>query len=200
MKRQEICEVLARGRTTLDAFLPRKAGLLFPILYAACVWAGRRVFNYRDHLLNWRIWLDPETVRSRPDRFILDFFENDETLRGVYSREIRGGDMAVLRPAFRALYPVWGLEDAFLLGLFKDDLAARDFKRISAEFVTVAGRAWDDIKAVEMNRDFWEFLEGLGIEIASLGIHLLADEAVRDILAEALDRKREVGRGLRKGE
>ena len=196
MSRKDIAEALARVGVVLRSFIPDETGLHFPVLYAACVWAGRRVFNYRDHLLNWKIWLDPETVLSRPDASILAFFDNDETLRSVYSEEIGRGDLSALRRAFRALYPVWGLGDAFLQGLFRKDLAGRDFRRISAEFETVAGRAWENVRPVEANRDFWEFLEGLGIEIASLGIHLLDGEAVRSLVAEALAAKSEAGDGV----
>jgi len=66
--------VLARGVEILDELLPLKSWLYFPLLYSACVWAVRRVFDYRERILAWQVWLDPEFVRTKPDGFVLDFF------------------------------------------------------------------------------------------------------------------------------
>jgi hypothetical protein len=200
MKREALARVLARGGETLASFFPGKGELLFPVLYAACVWAARRVFNYRDHLLTWRIWLDPEAVLVKADGLILSFFESDARLKEIYSRELRKGDAAALRPAFKALYPVCGLEDAFLVGLFRSELAAGDFRKIAQVFEAVLSRTRDDFRAVEGNRDFWEFLEGLGMEIASLEIHRFSDEEVRSLIEEVLPEIPAAGMPAGKGE
>ena len=74
MAKKDIEAALARGVALLDKLLPLKSWLYFPVLYAACVWAVRRVFDYRERILAWQVWLDPEFVRTKPDEFILDFF------------------------------------------------------------------------------------------------------------------------------
>ncbi len=191
MNREEIERALARGAEILSSFFPAKPYLLFPILYSACVWAVRRVFNYRDHLLTWQVWLDPETVRTKPDDFILYFFMNEKALSPVYEEEIRARDMGSLREAFAALYPVCGLEDAFLRALFRDELARGEYKKIAAEFTAVVSIAKEDIGAAKTNRDLWKFLENLGIEVAALGIHLLKDESLQDLILEAVREKPE---------
>jgi hypothetical protein len=200
MEREDMARVLARGAAALGSFLPEKTDLLFPILYAACVWAARRVFNYRDHLLTWRIWLDPEIVLTKADGLVLKYFENDPRLKEIFSGELGARDLTALRKAFRALYPVCVLEDAFLAGLFRDELAAGDFRKIVEEFGGALSRTWEDLRAVEANRDFWEFLEGLGMEIASLEIHRFSDEEVRSLIDEALPEKPAAGKPAGKGE
>lgn len=197
MSKKDIESALARGVGILNEFLPLRATLYFPILYSACVWAVRRVFDYRERIFAWQVWLDPEEVRTKPDEFILHFFSTHEALGRAYAGEIAGRDMKALRAAFPALYPVCGLEDAFLKALFKKELAAGDFRKIAAEFAARAAKARDDIRPAVGNADFWKALQNLGAELAALGIHLLADEDVEKAVARAI--KKHAGKGAAEG-
>jgi len=197
MSRKDIESALARGVGILNEFLPLQTTLYFPILYSACVWAVRRVFDYRERLFAWQVWLDPEEVRTKPDEFILHFFSTHEALSRAYAVEIAARDTRALRAAFPALYPVCGLEDAFLKGLFKKELAAGDFRKIAAEFAVRAAKARDDIKPAAGNVLFWKALQNLGAELAALGIHLLADEDVEKAVAKAV--KKNAARGGAEG-
>src|SRR5512136_3421821 len=114
MSKKSVEAALARGVELLDRLLPLKSWLYFPVLYAASVWAVRRVFDYRDRILSWQVWLDPEFVRTKPDVFFLDFFAGAARLAREYGGEIGRGDLRALRAAFPAIYSVIGLEDAFL--------------------------------------------------------------------------------------
>ncbi|MGZ5469218.1 MAG: hypothetical protein ACXW2H_08795 [Candidatus Aminicenantales bacterium] len=60
MAKKDIEAALARGVEILEAFLPLKSWRLFPVIYSACVWAVRRVFDYRERILAWQVWLDPD--------------------------------------------------------------------------------------------------------------------------------------------
>jgi hypothetical protein len=189
MSRKDIESALERGVEILNEFLPLQTTLYFPILYSACVWAVRRVFDYRERILAWQVWLDPEAVLTKPDEFILHFFSADDALRRVYAAELAGRDMKALRAAFPALYPVRGLEDAFLKALFKKELAAGDYRKIAAEFAVRAAKARDDIRPAAANARFWKALENLGAELAALGIHLLSDEDVEKAVSRAVKKK-----------
>jgi hypothetical protein len=182
MAKKDIEAALARGVALLDKLLPLKSWLYFPVLYAACVWAVRRVFDYRERILAWQVWLDPEFVRTKPDEFILDFFCGNGRLRREYADEVARGDLRVLRAAFPALYSLVGLEDAFLKALFKAELDADDFRTIVVEFAARTARAREAIRAAAADPAFWEVLERVGREAASLGIHLLKDEEVQDMI------------------
>ncbi len=186
MSKKDVEAALARGVELLDRLLPLKAWLYFPILYAACVWAVRRVFDYRDRLLAWQVWLDPEFVRTKPDPFILDFFCGDEALRREYATEIDRGDLRVLRAAFPALYSVIGLDDAFLKALFKPELDRGDLRAIVVEFTARTARAREAIKPAAGDPAFWSALEGVGRETASLGLHLLKDREVQDLIVSLI--------------
>lgn len=189
MSRKDIEQALARGVEALAAFFPSGPRALFPILSSVCVWAVRRVFNYRDHLLAWKVWLDPEMVRTKPDDFILHFFENDPALSLAYAAEIESGEVKKLRAAFPALYPVVGLEDAFLRALFREELAAGDPRAIAAGFEARVAAAVEDLKPAEADPAFWRFLETFGMELASLGIHLLKDKTVQGLILAAIKAK-----------
>jgi len=182
MNKKGVESALGRGIEILDEFLPLKSWLYFPVLYAACVWAVRRVFDYRDRILAWQVWLDPEFVRTKPDEFVLHFFSGHEALSKAYSDELGRGDLRTLRAAFPALYPIFGLEDAFLKALFKSEIGAADYRAIVVEFAFRTSKARDDIQPAASNPDFWKALELVGMEAASLGLHLLKDEDVQNMI------------------
>jgi hypothetical protein len=182
MSRKTIEAALARGVELLDRFLPLTSWIYFPILYAAAVWAVRRVFDYRERILGWQVWLDPDFVRTKPDGFILDFFSGDERLAREFAGEIAGNDLRTLRAAFPALYSVVGLEDAFLKALFKTELEAGDLRAIVVEFAARTARAREAIQPAAADRSFWDGLERVGREAASLGLHLLKDEEVQELI------------------
>ncbi|HSQ79096.1 MAG TPA: hypothetical protein VLN41_00745 [Candidatus Bathyarchaeia archaeon] len=182
MSKKGLEAALARGVELLDRLLPLKSWLYFPILYAACVWAVRRVFDYRERILAWQVWLDPEFIRTKPDAFILDFFRGHEALSREYAAEIGRGDLRVLRAAFPALYGVIGLDDAFLKALFKPELDARDFRAIVVEFAARTARAKEAITPAAADPAFWSALEAVGREAAALGLHLLKDEEVQNLI------------------
>jgi hypothetical protein len=180
--KKDVEAVLARGVSLLERFLPLKSWLYFPVLYAACVWAVRRVFDYRERILAWQVWLDPDFVRTKPDDFVLDFFRGDASLCREYGGEIERGEIRALRAAFPALYAVVGLDDAFLKALFKPELGRRDYRAVVVEFAARTARAREAIKPASSDPAFWRALERLGREAASLGLHLLKDEDVQDMI------------------
>jgi hypothetical protein len=182
MNKKGVEAALGRGVEILDGFLPLKSWLYFPVLYAACVWAVRRVFDLRDRILAWQVWLDPEFVRTKPDEFVLHFFSGHEALSKAYSDELGRGDLRTLRAAFPALYPIFGLEDAFLKALFKSEIGAADYRTIVVEFAFRTSKARDDIQPAASNPDFWKALKLVGMEAASLGLHLLKDEDVQNMI------------------
>jgi hypothetical protein len=197
MSKKDVESALARGAEILNEFLPVKTYLFFPILYAACVWAVRRVFDYRERIFSWQVWLDPDSVQTKPDEFILHFFATHEALSRVYAAELDGRDMKALRAAFPALYPVCGLEDAFLKALFKKELDSGDYRKIAAEFEARAAKAREDIRPAEKNAQFWSALENLGAELAALGIHLLKNEDVEKAIISVI--KKRTGKDAKSG-
>jgi hypothetical protein len=189
MSKKDVESALARGVEILNEFLPVQTTLYFPILYSACVWAVRRVFDYRERILSWQVWLDPEAVLTKPDEFILHFFATHGALSRAYADEIAGRDLKALRAAFPALYPVCGLEDAFLKALFKKELDAGAYRKIAVEFESRASKAREDIRPAEADTRFWSALENLGAELAALGIHLLKDEDVEKAVINVIKKK-----------
>jgi hypothetical protein len=182
VNKKDIEAALARGVEILDPFLTLKSWLLFPVLYSACVWAVRRVFDYRERILAWEVWLDPEFVRTKPDDFILAFFRGNEALGREYADEIAREDLRVLRAAFPALYPIFGLEDAFLKALFKTEIDAAEYRTIVVEFASRTAKARDDIRPAANDPEFWKALFLVAAEAAALGLHLLKDEEVQDMI------------------
>ena len=182
MSKKSLEAALARGVEILNGFLPLKSWLIFPVLYSACVWAVRRVFDFRERILAWQVWLDPDFVRTKPDEFILGFFCGHEPLGREYADEIARGDMRALRAAFPALYPIFGLEDLFLKALFKAEIDASDHRAIVVAFASRTAKAVEDIRPAAADPEFWKALFFAAAEAASLGLHLLKDEEVQNMI------------------
>ncbi len=193
MSKKGVEAALARGVEVLDRFFPLKSWLLFPVLYSACVWAVRRVFDYQERILAWQVWLDPEFVRTKPDDFILGFFGGHPELGREYADEIARRDLRALRAAFPALYPVFGFEDAFLKALFKPEIDKGDLRTIVVEFAARTAKAREDIRPAAADPDFWKELQLVGMEAASLGLHLLEDKEVQDMIVALLKGPAAVG-------
>ncbi len=196
MSAKEIEAALANGVEVLEKFLPLKTYLYFPLLYSACVWAARRIFDYRERILAWQVWIDPDYVKVKPDAFVLHFFTTNPALGRAYAGEIAAADMKALRTAFAALYPVCGLEDAFLKGLFREELDKNDYRALAAGFKKRAAAARDAVVAASGNHGFWRALEEFGVDIAALGIHLLGDDKVKTMILAALEDAEPDGAGV----
>jgi hypothetical protein len=189
MDKKRAEHILDQGVKVLAEFLPLKTYIYFPVLYSICVWAVRRIFDLKERVLAWQVWLEPGMVESKPDAFILNFFERTEGVREAFAEEVRVKDMAALRKAFAGLYPVCGLEDAFLLALFQEDLEAGDFRKIADEFGERTARAIEDIKPAGSGQEFWRGMQSVGMEIASLGIHVMSDVQVRKLILDRIRKK-----------
>ena len=154
MDKKSVEKALAGAVRALSDILPLKSYLLFPVVYSVCVWAVRRVFDYRARILSWQAWLEPGAIGTKPDDFVLQFFRHHGGLAREYAEELEARNMKVLRKAFARLYPVVGIEDPFFQGLFGAELKAGDYRQIVAEFAARGAKARADIAAATARRPF----------------------------------------------
>jgi hypothetical protein len=189
MDKKRAEHVLDSGVKILADIMPLKTYLYFPLLYSICVWAVRRIFDLRERVFAWQVWLDPGVIETKPETFVLNFFQGHLGIREAYSAELAAKDMAALNTAFKALYPVCGLEDAFLLALFKEEIEADDYRKIAAEFEARARLAIEDVKPASEVPEFWRGLQGVGMDMARIGIHVMSDAQVRKLILDRI-RKR----------
>jgi hypothetical protein len=189
MDKKRAEHVLDNGVKILADIMPLKTYLYFPLLYSICVWAVRRIFDLRERVFAWQVWLDPGMIETKPESFVLNFFQGHLGIREAYAAELAAMDMTALNTAFKALYPVCGLEDAFLLALFKEELEADDYRKIAAEFEGRARLAVDDVRPASEVPEFWRGLQGVGMDMARIGIHVMSDAQVRKLILDRI-RKR----------
>ncbi len=189
MDKKRAEHVLDEGIKVLKDFLPENPGLYFPLLYSLSVWALRRIFDLKERIFAWQVWLDPDLIETKPDEFILHFFKEHDGLRGAFAGEIAANDLPALRKVFSSLYPVCGLDDAFLIALFEEEIEAGDYRKIVDEFEQRAIRAVNDIQAAGAAPGFWKGLQEFGGAVASLGLHFLTDAQIRKLIRDRI-RKR----------
>jgi hypothetical protein len=189
MDKKRAEHVLDAGVKVLADVMPLHTYLYFPLLYSICVWAARRIFDLRERVFAWQVWIDPGAVETKPEAFVLNFFQGHIGVRAAYAPELAARDMTALNIAFKALYPVCGLEDAFLTALFKEEIEAEDYRKIAAEFEERARKAVEDVKPASEVPQFWRGLQSMGMDMARLGIHMMSDAQVRKLILDRI-RKR----------
>jgi hypothetical protein len=191
MKEKSFEEALQEGIRFVSQFVPQSVYLVFPLLSAALVWAMRSSKAWKEKIFSWKVWLDPQWVKVKPDEFILEFFSNHRELSRVFAAEIREKDRGSLRKAFQSLYPILGLDDPFLAGLFHEELESKDYKKIVRQFASRLARAVEEIEPAEAKAEFVEGLEAIARELASLGSGLFTDRSVQKVLADIIKKEME---------
>jgi len=191
VEEKKLQDFLKQSAEILQDFFPADTLALIPLLYSTLIWAVKRKENLEEEVSGLRLWLEPEIVDNKPDEFILDFFEKQQALQEAFKAEIKSRDMKSLRPAFRALYPVVGLEEPFLQSLFSEELAREDFRLIADQFDWKLKQALEEIKAAEKKPELWKALKKIGESFMSLGWAWLSDDELRAWLKSILGMERQ---------
>ncbi len=191
MEEKKLRAFLKQSAEILQDFFPADTLALIPLLYSTLIWAVKRKGNLEAEVSGLRLWLEPEVVDNKPDEFILDFFEKQQALQEAFKAEIKSRDMKSLRPAFRALYPVVGLEEPFLQSLFSEELGREDFRLIADQFDWKLKQALEEIKAAEKKPELWKALKKIGESFMSLGWAWLSDDELRAWLKSILGMERQ---------
>ncbi len=192
MKEESFEDVLQEGIKFVSQFVPQSVYLVFPLLSAALVWAMKSSKAWKEKIFSWEVWLDPQWVKAKPDEFILGFFSYHPDLSRVFAAEIREKDRESLREAFQSLYPILGLEDPFLTGLFHEELESKDYKKIVRHFEKRVAQAVEEIESIEGKAKFVAGLETIARKLASLGSGLFTDRSVQKALADRIKKEMEI--------
>ena len=180
-------KIIKNAIKLLQEIYPQNTYLYFPLLSTALVWAVRRPKEWEESILSWQVWPDPDYIRVKPNGFVLEFFLSRPLLQTAYSEEINHEDWKILRAAFSRLYPIFGLEDPFLLALFGEEIDAKNFSKIVLEFDTRVEKAKKDIRALKEDHRLLAGLKAFGEEMASLGTTLLVESEVQRSLQDILE-------------
>jgi len=190
MTKTPVEKIAEKGISFLSKIFPLKSYLHFPLLSAALFWGIRRAAEWKKEILSWQVYLDPNRIEVKPDEYVLNFFKNYPDLNKIYETEIKNKNMETLREAFQGLYPILGLEDPFLTALFYEEIESRDFKKIVKEFEDRVSRAEKDIETFEGKSRLLEGLETIAEEVASLGVELMSNEEVQEIVAKTVFKRK----------
>jgi hypothetical protein len=195
MKKVKIEDQIENALKILAEFVPEKLGLYFPILSSALIWLVNRHEDWEKSIYSWQVWPDPDFLKNKPDEFVLDFFNQKDSLKEYFEREIEARDMDFLRNAFHSLYPIYGLKDPFLNAFFDKEIKSKDMKKIIIEFEERLDQAKQAMLPLRGNKDFIEKLGRVIKEIGSLCQGVLSQkeiqELVADIVREKIERKKE---------
>ena len=145
--------------------------------------------DWQEKIFSWEVWLDPSFVKVKSDDFVLDFFARHPGLSRAFAEEIKTRDMPALRKLFYSLYPILGLEDPFLSGLFHQELVSQDYRQIARQYDEKVAQAIVDIEAVKEKKRFLEGLEAIAKEMASFSTEMLAQTSAQEAIAEIINKE-----------
>jgi hypothetical protein len=194
MEKKSFEKIVREGIRFVSRFFPQSQYLYFPLLSAALVWAIESTLEWQKKIFSWEVWLDPSFVRVKSDEFILRFFANHPDLSLTFGEEIQNRDVPALRKFFYCLYPIIGLEDPFLSGLFHQELTSKDYEGIVRQYEERVTQAVADIEAVGERGRFVEGLEAIAREMASFSADMITQTSVQKALAEII--KKEINKDI----
>ena len=128
-------KIIRNAIKLLQEIYPQSTYMYFPLLSSALIWAVRRPTEWEERIFSWQVWPDPDYIQAKPNDFVLDFYSSHPVLQNEYSEEIERRDWKTLRAVFIRLYPIFGLEDPFLLALFREEIEAKELSTIVLEFM-----------------------------------------------------------------
>jgi len=173
----------------LGEFFPGKTYLYFPFLDAALVWIQKRVPEWEEKIVAWKVWPDPDYIAAKPDAFVLEFYRRHPELNHAFRKAVESEEREVLRAGFLRLYPIFGLEDPFLRGLFHDELAAGNLAAVVKEFDDRVCKAREDIKRIPDKSRLFRSLKACVEELLSMGVTVLSQTQVRSAITKWLEEK-----------
>ena len=183
MESPSLDKIVDKGISFLSEFFPKNTSLYFPLLSAALVWAIKKSKEWKEKILSWKVWAEPEPIQTKPDEFVLEFFRRHPGLSQSYQVEIQKNEIEPLREAFSSLYPILALEDPFLVALFAQELDSGQYKKIVKEFENRVKKAKEDVESVEENR-LLEGLKAVADEAIGLHLELLSQAKLRKTIAD----------------
>ncbi|MDD8021114.1 MAG: hypothetical protein PHU81_08050 [Acidobacteriota bacterium] len=193
MDEKKFDSFLAQALNLIKYFLPLGSTAIFPLLYSTIIWAIKKKENLEAEISGLELSLDPDIIYNKPAKFILKFFEEPPELKEAFKMELEAGDLKSLRQAFRALYPVVGLKEPFLQGLFSEELDRGDYRLIAAQYDSRLKQALSEIEAAENKPGFWATIKKIGKDFLSLGWALINEPELRAWLKAALEKNEKKG-------
>jgi hypothetical protein len=187
MTKKNFEKIVQEGIRFIARFFPQSQYLYFPLLSAALVWAIKSSKEWQEKIISWKVWFDPSFVKVKSDEFILSFFSDHADLSSAFADDIRTKDMPALRKLFYNLYPILGLEDPFLSGLFHQELASKDYRMIVQQYDIKVAQAIVDIETADEKGKFFEGLEAIAKKMASFSADMITQTSVQRAIAEIIN-------------
>jgi len=169
----DLKKVVKGGIDILSEFFPGMSQIYFPLLYGFIVWVAKRPLEWKIKILEWKVWIDPGWFKEKPDIYILNFFRSQPALAAEFQKELKAKNMNALRTFFHSLYPIFDLEDPFLIALFNEELDAGDYRKISKVFSQRILQARRKIDSLKNQDGLFKRLESLAREAGSLNLEFL---------------------------
>ena len=108
MAEPKIEKIVEGAVRLLEEILPENTTLYFPLLSATFTWIVRKEKEWKEKILEWQIWPDPDIVKTKSNDFILNFYSSHPDLCKHFKIALEKKDYEQLRKNFSSLYPLSG--------------------------------------------------------------------------------------------
>jgi len=189
MEKIDIEDQIENAVKILSKFIPKKTSLYFPLISSALVWLVNRHQDWKKSIFSWQVWPDPGFLKNKPEEFVLDFFNQKDTLKEYFSKELEAKNMDFLRNAFDYLYPIFGLKDPFLLALFDKEIKSKDYKDIIIQFDDKVREAKQSLSPLRGNKEFTQEMGKIFKEIGAMCAGVLSQKEIQELVADIVKDK-----------
>ncbi|MEW6456398.1 MAG: hypothetical protein AB1410_06790 [Acidobacteriota bacterium] len=189
MNLETIKKVLGFAVETIEFFIPEKKYLIFPLLISIIEDAIKKRERSGEIAFSLPVFINPDIVETKPDKFIMNFFTSNAELKNYYEPYVKNKDISFLRQRFNTLYPILGLNDPFLRALFKKEIEKNEFEKIFECYEERLKKAKEDTEPLRMDKDFRVMINKILKEIFNLGLSSLDKKEIRKILLEEIKKK-----------
>ncbi len=125
-------------------------------------------------------------VSSKPDDFILYFFEENKVLSKLYQKEIREKDLKTLREEFKILYPLIELKEPFLCFILQDELKKGNLYRISKIYKNKRKKILEGIKKIKTSKIKDNLFNTINLMVKAFAEEIYDKKNFREIIFEKL--------------
>jgi len=148
-----------------------------PVIYSSLFYFVEKGAAYRRAVLAAPALPQARRVTNKPDPFVDGFLEEHAPFALEFDRRAR-------RACFARLYPVLALRDPFLRTLFRDELDRGNLEAILDRFDGRVATAVASIPPARHRPDFWAALDAFVESAAGLGIELVREREIQDLILE----------------
>jgi hypothetical protein len=131
-------------------------------------------------------WPQLPTVEKPSRDELLEFYKTNKGLPLSFRKEIKTNDYDTLYKAYELLHPILITKHEFLTGIFREDIAARRFKKIFKESEKKIKRIEEKANLLKNQQSFIELMRKFTKDLSGFSLTLINNKKLLDQAVDKL--------------